>query len=126
MSPKYEWKPGQMVAVNRRRIATVERVTPTGRAIVNGTTYRPDGLELADSTYRTVIVPLTPEVEAEIAHAMRSQDAFGGLARAIDAASEWNRWNRPKWGNDTADPAAVELAEKLTAAICALIPGGGA
>jgi hypothetical protein len=40
------WEKGQRVVVvnlGRREMATVSRVTPGGRAVVNGQQYRPDG-----------------------------------------------------------------------------------
>ena len=126
---KYEWKPGQIVAVNRRIEATIKRVTPAGRAIVDWhdeeRTFNADGYERGQSTRwgrTSFIVPMTPEVAAEIVRAHRTREAFGSLRDLIRDAEKWERNNCPRWGSDLAEDGAMEQAEAIAAAIRAILP----
>lgn len=60
-------KPGDKVIVRgrwRAEIAEVDRITPTGRIVINGTTFNPDGSERGgNSCYnRATIAEATPEL----------------------------------------------------------------
>lgn len=131
------WKIGDRVTINRRIVATVERLTPSGRVVVrhgdNLVTFEPCGTERASGYSRRKIAHLTPEAEAEIALVARCAAVFPEAWRVVEAAERWVRHARPAWGKDIAEVADVDRAERLIAAIEAVLPevkrpkdGGGA
>jgi hypothetical protein len=119
------WQPGQTAVIGRRHIVTVARVTKAGRAIVNhhGTerVFEPNGWERCSGSRRYHLDHLTPEIQSEIEQSARAVAVFRKLADVLDAAARWDRENRPRWGSDMAESAAVARAEQMAAAIEAIM-----
>jgi len=90
----YQWQVGQEVAVylngQVNHIGTVEKVTKTGRAYVNGEYYLPDGYRLGnDSWHWRSIKPLTDDLIDKIIISTRRQALVTYFSRYVD----WGRLN---------------------------------
>lgn len=120
------WQAGQLVALNRRQVVPIKRVTPSGRAVIDwhGTErfFSAGGYERKAGYSNSRIAALTPEIEDEIQMANRTQHAFSALVEALRDGEKWERNNHPRWGHDLAEPGAVEIAERLAAAIRGALP----
>ena len=127
MSGDYKWQVGQRVVLNGRTVETVERVTPSGRAIVCGSTYGADGWRRGDSDYtRNLIVPATDELLAKLALRNHAESVYAAARRAADRAERYARALLP-WGGlqlGAVTESDVEKAERLTAAINAILQEG--
>lgn len=113
------WRVGQRAVIDRTSVVTIERVTPSGRAITKDRTFDRDGHERSNAAphRRSRLEPLTPEIEAEMALVQRSRRVRRDAFAAIEAADKWLRSAFPSWANGASDVADVEQAERLTAAI---------
>jgi hypothetical protein len=116
------WQAGQRAVIDRRTVVQIVRVTPSGRAIVGPPggerTFEPSGFERVASGYRRArLEPWSEEIEAEIAHAIRTQKAFRALGEAVSELEKWMRDARPRWQRDFSELADVEAAERITKAI---------
>ena len=111
-----EWQVGQQVSLGRARIAVVERVTSSGRAIVAGRTFNPDGRLRGGSYSSERIERITPEILNEI----RVRDVGIGVNNAVVRAEKWVRnvfWFSRR-GVTAADMATAErLIEAIREAI---------
>jgi hypothetical protein len=113
------WTIGQRCVINRDRIVTVERITPSGRVVADGRLFNADGTERRPTgrLRRDRLEPLTPEIEAEVALRERAQDAYTEADKEVARAVKWMDslfgWGRYK------DRSADEVAkvETLAAAI---------
>lgn len=113
------WHPGQQAVIGRQLIVTIERVTPSGRAIVGTQRFDRDGRELGtgDSYNRVRMEPLTPEISAEMELVTRGRAAAGSAYQALTDADLWLRQNFSSWGRRVPEAADVEKAERLVSAI---------
>jgi hypothetical protein len=110
------WVAGQQAVINRQTVVTIERVTPSGRAVVGGRTYNADGTERSkDPWRRSRLEPLTVEIQAEMELVARGREVARDAHGAVDDAVKWLRqslsWHRMP------EVADVEKAEKLSRAI---------
>lgn len=120
MSDNPPWRPGQQAVINRETVVTIERVTPVGRAIINGLTFNADGTgRSGGSRYlRARLEPLTPEIQAEMDFAVRGKNARAEADVAIDRAQQWLWQTFGLWGRGSVpEPSDVELAEEIAAAL---------
>ncbi|MCC4295814.1 hypothetical protein [Brevundimonas aurantiaca] len=85
----YEWKVGQEVFVpyrgwggNPGMVRTIDRVTPSGRAVVGHSTYDKTGREIGGGHYRGCILPATDDHRADIARFER-KSAFLRMVETI-------------------------------------------
>jgi hypothetical protein len=108
------WHAGQRAIIDRRTIVTIDRVTPKGWAVVGERRFGADGRKIGG--LRTLLEPLTPEIEAEIALATRGNEASRDALGQIEAANSWLR-QRFSWNRRVTDAGDVEKAEHLAAAI---------
>ena len=61
---------------DRRQIVTIDRVTPSGRAVVGDLTFNPDGFERgAEPYHEKKLEPLTAAIEEEVALFDRARTA---------------------------------------------------
>ena len=112
------WQPGQRAVINRQQIVTIDRATPTGRAVVGDRRFAVDGYEIGRGGFRQPLLELlTPEIEAEMALVVRGRSAGEGLSKALRDADGWLRNRFSIWGNFVPDAEAMDTAERLTAAI---------
>jgi len=86
----YEWKEGQLVVLSyrgQRTLRTIERVTPSGLAVINGSKFGPSGRERG-SARRVVstqgISPASPELEAQVRAEMRARKLADDLRNVLD------------------------------------------
>lgn len=109
MTDVYEWKAGQAVWEASRgwgafpgRKLTIDRVTPSGRAVIGSTQYDPDGTPRGDR-YSNRIVPFTDEHQAEL-------DLFKLRTEARDLA------DKIKWADLEADDLkrALPILQAIT------------
>lgn len=119
------WTAGQRVALNRERIVTIERVTPSGRFYVEGKMFRANGFAFGETSMwsgRDKVDVLTQELEARVAKVQRVNQAAGRLSAALHAADDWHtKYFGGQRRSD--DPTTIERAEALTAAIKAAMEG---
>ena len=110
------WTAGQRAVINRETIVTIERVTPSGRAVVTGgRVFNANGnerVQLSSWELPSKLEPLTDKVEAQIAYKRERQETFCAVLNELDEAKAWARSYSIK-----ATPANVEKAERLLAAI---------
>lgn len=117
---EYTLTVGQRVALNRCEIVVVEKVSPTGRATIEGgRVFNPKGrVRSTKRGDRDFIEPLTAENEAEMMLVSRATAAKRALVKAVAQAERWERefgaGARYTWPPKAAD---VETAERLVAAI---------
>ena len=116
-----KWTVGQRAVINRREIVTVERVTPGGKARAGGRLFDASGMEIAGGLIRSRLEPLTPEVEAAMALGKRAQIATDAAWDAVNIAARFVRINLSTWGNRIPEAADVDKAERLAAAINAIL-----
>ena len=120
------WAVGQKAVINRREIVTIEKVTYAKRAKVKNRTFDVDGRETKplDPWRPWRLEALTPEIEAEMALASRAR----AISKAADkCVRDVRLWLDNRFGYSKApEPADIEKAEALTAAINAVLGGGGA
>ena len=119
------WQVGQRVAVyrrtvtvDRRTVATVEKVTKGGRARVGDALYHNNGSEVGGGYLLRQIEPLTAEIEVAMAEEMRANDASLALDRAIVGALSWSlgRFSNA-WTHREPCVSDIEKAERIVAAI---------
>jgi len=114
------WAVGQRATINRSTVVTVERVTPSGRAVVTGgRTFEPAGRERSGASYyqRARLEPLTDEIQAELDLVARARGISPIAAKAIEDADRWLRGALGTWGNRVPGIENVDRAERLAAAI---------
>ena len=117
------WTPGQKAVINRERVVTIDRVTPSGRAIVGDRTFEVDGIERCKSYPRDRLAPLTPDIQAEMDLVTRGRVVNECAFRAIDDAERWRRQaftSRGHWAVPTAED--VDRAWRLVDAIREILP----
>ena len=103
-----QWTPGQRAVINRSKIVTIDRVTPSGMAVVGDVRFSADG---HNRVLCKKLEPLTPEIEAEIELFKRAR-IVGKLAHnAIEVARYW------LMNNNIPDAINIAKAERLVAAI---------
>jgi hypothetical protein len=121
------WHPGQRAVIDRRQVVTIDRVTPSGRAVVGCRTFNEDGTERAagDSIRRSRLELLTPEIEAKMALIERWDAAQAPAFRAADDAERFMRQTFQRWGRRTPKPEDLDRAERLTAAIRTVLDAPG-
>lgn len=112
------WEPGQRAVINRQHIVTIERVTPSGRAIVEKRTFECDGQERTNgSPYRrSKLEPLTSEISAEMELAERGKVATDAAYQALTDTDYWLQEIVSSWGR-VPEAADVEKVERLVSAI---------
>ena len=114
------WVKGQRAVINRRRIVTIDKVTPSGRAVVGGTTYDRDGWPCGKGRCTGGVEKLehlTPEIEAQVALIERGDKARYSADLATDAAIKWLRQDFSSFRQPVPKIADVERAERLAEAI---------
>jgi hypothetical protein len=120
------WHIGQRCVINRDRIVTVERITPSGRVVADGYLFNADGVERRPTgrSRRDRLEPLTPEIEAEMALRKRAQDAYTESDRGVERAVKWvnNLFGWGRYKDRSADEVAK--AEALAAAIRSVLGDG--
>lgn len=111
------WGVGQKVVIDRRHVAMIEKVTPTGRAKIGDRTFERDGRERSKASYwqRSKIELLTADVEAEMAFAERVRVAIVELGKADMIIERFERSLRQIRGE--VPLADIEKAERLVAAV---------
>ncbi len=117
MAETSAWQVGQNAVIDRRQVVQIVRVTPSGRAVVAGMTFEADGRERGNGRRRKTLEPLTDEIVAEMALEERGKAAANAAYRQLSDAERWVRRVFNSWGSRALDPADVDRAEKLTAAI---------
>jgi hypothetical protein len=118
------WKKGQRVAFKRAdsqnwKIATIERVTRAGRAVIGVCKFGKNGFEIGKFDHWTRpsrIEPLDPESEASISFCDRSEKARNRLFFAVGTAESTLEWGT-KFGTEAQVEAAERLADAIEAAI---------
>lgn len=113
------WKAGQKAVIDRREIVTIDRVTPTGRAVVGERTFRPSGYALGNASGYLEL--LTPDVEAEMALTSRGRKASGKCFKLLLDAEKFLRAEFSAWRPRVPEQDAVERAERLEAALRAVL-----
>ena len=116
------WQADQRVVIGRRKVVTIERVTPAGRVIADGRTFDKNGLERRAGKHheRVKLELLTPEIEAEMAFSRRV--AVTGQ-HAFNAVGDAQHWLQQRFHSFlpinpvNVKLADIEIAERLTAAI---------
>jgi hypothetical protein len=114
------WQSGQRAVIDRQRNVTIDRVTPSGRAVVGKQTFDPGGYEITttgDRWRRPKLEALTPEIEAEMALVIRERLAWSAANMALLDADRWLRNAASVWAHPVPEAADVDTAERLTAAI---------
>ena len=90
--PNNDWiknlKPGDQVVVNGKYLKLVERVTPSGRVVVGGDTFNPDGWKRGDKDAwnHTYISEATPEAVQRI----KDTETVGEAMHLADRVSRMN------------------------------------
>ena len=112
------WQVGQRVVLNREKVVTIEKVTPSGCAKINEKVFEVNGQERTSSYRRSKIEPLTAETEVGMALEKRCGDASLALERAVRGALAWSsgRFSNA-WTRREPCPADIEKAERIVAAI---------
>jgi hypothetical protein len=116
------WLPGQRAIIDRRTVVTIDRVTPSGRAVVGDRTFHASGHRIRGGG---LLEPLTPEIEAELALVERGNEATRDAWRELTLAEKWLRLNFSSWGGRIPEAADVDRAERLAAAIRQVMEGVG-
>lgn len=113
------WKVGQQAVIDRKTVVTIDRVSPSGRAVVGGRTFDVDGRERAgaDRYSRSKLELLTPEIQAEMDLVARVRRAARDADDAIKVAAYWLSGTLSQWRRRVPTAADVERAERLAAAI---------
>lgn len=119
MSDVAPWYVGERVALGRREFATVDRVTPTGRAVVNKKTYAPNGRSRSRNDYgdEWKIEHVTPEIEAATIASIRRDVAHREISRVLEAATVWMNAKFGNFRRLTPPASDIEKAERLAEAI---------
>jgi hypothetical protein len=123
MKVEMTWTVGQRAVINRNTVVTVDRVTPTGRPVVGNRTFDVNGIERVKGNpwRRPILEPLTAEIEAEMDLARRADRASEAVHDALEVADRWVRDNLSAWNNTSPNVADVDRAERLAAAIRAVM-----
>lgn len=113
------WIAGQQAVISREIIVSIDRVTPAGRAIVNGRTFEVDGRERTsgDTYRRSKLEPLSDEIKEEMALRERASRVSRDGYPRIERAEKWFRQALGSWGGRIPERGDVEKAERLVAAI---------
>ena len=122
------WTAGQQVALNRVCFATIDRVTPSGRAYIGERAFNPDGYERGGGSKgvwawsASRIEALTPEMTEIVQLAERWRTIRN---RANDANYRLNLWIRnhcSTYNRTTPKAEIIDTVERITAAINAVLP----
>lgn len=113
------WIPGERAVINRRDVVTIERVTPSGRAVIDTSYFHPDGYQVTSSSRsRSFLQKWTAEIQAEIDLNARAHEVKDELIKEIEKAADFLRNRFHRWnGRITAEVSDVEMAERILAAI---------
>lgn len=121
MQNETPWNVGQRVVIGRDTVATVARVTPGGRAIVNGRTFKATGWEYGGGYSGSRLEPLTPSIEAELNLIKTRWGAQQAVSKAIADTERWSRRKFSAWNRFVPEAADIDKAERLIAAIREII-----
>jgi hypothetical protein len=123
MSDNPPWLPGQRAIIDRRTVVTIDRVTPSGRAVVGDRTFEANGFERRGGhKFRILkLEAITPEIDLII----RGTQALHAAHKELEAADNWLRRNLSTWGPRIPDAPDVDRAERLAAAIRQVMEGVG-
>lgn len=119
-----KWFVGQEVIINRTLpILHVDKVTPTGRAVVDGRTFDASGFERAPNKIYGpgLLEPMTNEIGEEIAFRERASNVFSLIYKKLDKLEVWRKKAFSLWTKEIPSAANVERAERLAAAIDAIM-----
>lgn len=114
-----DWQKGQRAVIDRRKIVTIDRVTPTGRVVVGDRNFSSEGYERLPpgaGRYATParLEPLTAEIAAEMKAGMRSNTVRNEMFKALEYAQQWLRDNFQGFGRTkTSSEENIEKAEAL-------------
>ena len=112
------WKPGQKAVIGRTRVVTIERVTPSGRAVIGSETYKPDGILLGGNIHKSPrLESLTPEIALEMDLERQGRTASNAAIKAIKDAEHFIRQSFSSWGRRVPEVGDVAKAERIAAAI---------
>jgi hypothetical protein len=119
------WEAGQRAFFNGE-IVTIERVTPSGRAVAGGQFFDPDGRQRGDR-YGEPLMILTPELEARVNWTARAMRVSNDLARAIRKVETVSARAYSSWKRVAGSEEDIAKAEALLAAMRAALgaPNGG-
>lgn len=114
-----QWIAGERAVINRRHIVTIDRVTPSGRAMIDTSYFYPDGDHVTSSQRpRSFLEKWTPEIQAEIDLNMKAAKVKDELTKAIDKAEHFVRNQFLRWnGRITAELRDIEKAERILSAL---------
>ena len=112
------------IASGAVRNVTIDRVTPSGRAVIGDQTYRKDGRQsgAGSSWALSSIEPITPENQKRLELRGRWRIAMAGLENALDAAEKVRRECSDH--RSVPSPAVIAKAERIAAAIRAAMEVG--
>ena len=117
------WTVGQQVALDRKRVVTIDRVTPSGRAFVGDRQYNSDGRERgAGNHWFRGIEVLTPELVEQIALAGRYRKARTLMHYAARNLKAWATEHCSFYSERVPDLAEIEQIERVAAAAVAALP----
>lgn len=109
------WKAGQQVAIGYET-ATIDRVTPSGQAVVGTRRFAINGREIG-GPHNSWMRDLTPDVAHEIEHQQQTNAASIRLSRATDTAEKWYRSNASNFRRGYMTPEQIATANRLAEAI---------
>lgn len=117
--PNQNWKAGEEVVVARRQVLKIDRVTPTGRAVIGKTTFDASGRERgAYSNGRLLIERPTPELLAIVADHDNAHAAWEGLYVATSRVRKWaGNTIFPMGAQSVPTTADYDIAARIVAAI---------
>lgn len=118
------WTPGERAVIDRQRIVTIDRVTPSGRAVVGHQTFGADGRERTSNYRPGLLELLTAEIEVEMGLRARALKADEAMYVALDRVRGWQRNILGGIRPNPASIADIQKAEALAAAIRSVMGDG--
>ena len=122
------WHAGQQVALDRTRIMVIDRVTPTGRAYIGERAFNPDGYERGGKSKgvwgksASMIEALTPEITEIVQLAERWVSVRARSYTANNRLNIWIRDHCSTYNRNTPKAEIIDIVERITAAINAVLP----
>lgn len=113
------WQKGQRAVINRTNVIVIDRVTPSGRAIVGNRTFNTDGFERG-SAYRwptPKLEHLSPEIEKEISLVSRGKYVSSEIRKSLTKIEVLVRDKLGAFRNSVPEVSDVEKIERLMQAI---------
>lgn len=117
MKEKIVWQKSQRCVIDRSHIVTIDRVTPSGLAVVGTVKFDQWGRNRFSKFYSSRLEPLTDEIAADMALIDRGLAASAAAFKAIEIAEKWLRQRFNYYRRDTPEKIYVEMAERLASAI---------